>query len=110
MALLQVDGLEIEVNEGRIIWCGPAEGSKNEDQALCCDWGLVPEDLKEAFLMLQGQWSGMAKTFLKDNRDALAILKGQMDAMWRADREAWEEHKLSLVDAGSHCNAPGDYI
>ena len=108
-AVLRMDGLEIEVSAG-IVWCGADQYAEDGGEAVCCDWELVPEGLQAAFLELRGKWSETMKAFMENNRDALCVLKRQLDEGYRVEREAWAEHKLSLVDARSHCDEPGDYI
>ncbi len=88
-AVLRVDGLEIEVSEGSMVWCGAADvAGMGEEDAVCCDWAIVPEALQAAFLALRGQWSTMVKAFMEDNREALGVLKEQIHQGYREEREA----------------------
>lgn len=74
MPLILVDDQIIDMEEGCLIYCSPAEGMPNKGQAICWSWSEVSPELKLSFLKLRRQWSTMLRAFMLENREALGRL------------------------------------
>jgi len=90
MVQLKVDGIEITAWNNAYLWCGPAEYSENEGQALCCEWAMVPNQLRGALAELRTKCCGIVNAFMENNKAALETLKSIKAEEWTAEREAYE--------------------
>ena len=71
MSRLVIDDQVVEIEDGCIIYCSPAEDKDTGGQALYWSWSQASPELKQAFLKLRQQWSNMMTKFTKDNMEVL---------------------------------------